>query len=224
MLIIMKEKTLKNEILQNGLSQNVRENSEGRVNNNYLENLSQEELKDYDLSWFRGKIILVDDHKKFREALPELLRHNILGFDTETRPSFRKGRKNKVSLIQLSSATKAWLFRIHKIGIPDELLKILTDPDIIKAGVAIHDDLRFLKNITKFEPDGFVDLQKFVKEFGITSSGLKKLSAIVLGFRISKSQQVTDWEASELTEAQQIYAATDAWVCYEIYSKLVNGK
>ena len=82
---------------------------------------------------------------------------------------------------------------------------------------------RFLKSIRKFEPDGFVDLQKFVKEFGIDSSGLKKLSAIVLGFRISKRQQVTDWEASELTEAQQIYAATDAWVCYEIYRKLING-
>jgi ribonuclease D len=193
------------------------------VNNNYRENISAEELKDYDLSWFTGKIVLVDSPEKFEGIIAKLAKHKVLGFDTETRPSFRKGRKNKVSLIQLSAGNIAYLFRINKIGIPDQLADILADPGIVKAGVAIHDDLRFLKSIRKFEPDGFIDLQKFVKEFGIDSSGLKKLSAIVLGFRISKRQQVTDWEASELTEAQQIYAATDAWVCYEIYRKLING-
>jgi len=193
------------------------------VNNNYRENISVEELKDYDLSWFKGKIVVVDSPEKFNGIIAKLAKQKVLGFDTETRPSFRKGRKNKVSLIQLSTGNLACLFRINKIGIPDKLAEILADPGIVKAGVAIHDDLRFLKNIRKFEPDGFVDLQKFVKEFGIDSSGLKKLSAIILGFRISKRQQVTDWEASELTEAQQIYAATDAWVCYEIYRKLVNG-
>ena len=194
------------------------------VNNNYRENISTEELKDYDLSWFKGKIVVIDGQEKFDGIIAKLAKQKVLGFDTETRPSFRKGRKNKVSLIQLSTGNLACLFRINKIGIPDKLADILTDPGIVKAGVAIHDDLRFLKSIRKFEPDGFVDLQKFVKEFGIDSSGLKKLSAIVLGFRISKRQQVTDWEASELTEAQQVYAATDAWVCYEIYRKLVNGK
>ena len=193
------------------------------VNNNYRENISAEELKDYDLSWFKGKIILVDSPEKFEEIIAKLAKQKVLGFDTETRPSFRKGRKNKVSLIQLSTGNLACLFRINKIGIPDQLAEILANAGIVKAGVAIHDDLRFLKNIRKFEPDGFVDLQKFVKEFGIGSSGLKKLSAIILGFRISKRQQVTDWEASELTEAQQVYAATDAWVCYEIYKKLING-
>jgi len=194
------------------------------VNSNYRENISAEELKDYDLSWFTGKIVLVDSQEIFNGVIIKLVNQKVLGFDTETRPSFRKGRKNKVSLIQLSSGNIAFLFRINKIGIPDQLADILADPGIVKAGVAIHDDLRFLKNIRKFEPDGFVDLQKFVKEFGISSSGLKKLAAIILGFRISKRQQVTDWEATELTEAQQIYAATDAWVCYEIYRKLVNGK
>lgn len=193
------------------------------MNINYRENISAEELKDYELSWFKGNIVVVDNPLKFKKIIPEIAKQKILGFDTETRPSFRKGRKNKVSLIQLSSDNLACLFRINKIGIPDELAEIMADPAIIKAGVAIHDDLRFLRNIRKFTPDGFVDLQKFVKKFGINSSGLKKLSAIVLGFRISKRQQVTDWEAAELTEAQQIYAATDAWVCYEIYRKLANG-
>ncbi len=194
------------------------------MNNRYPENITAEEIKDYDLAWFRGKIVVVDDVAKFRKIIPELAGQKILGFDTETRPSFRKGRKNKVSLIQLSTGSLACLFRINRIGIPDELADILADPSIIKTGVAIHDDLRFLTNIRKFNPDGFIDLQKFVKEFGIKSSGLRKLAAIVLGFRISKSQQITDWEAGELTEAQMIYAATDAWVCYEIYNKLINGK
>jgi len=190
--------------------------------NNYRESISPEELKDYDISWFRGKIVVVDNLKTFREVMPKLKKEKVLGFDTETRPSFRKGRKNKVSLIQLASGNIACLFRINIIGLPDELTDLLADPDVIKAGVAIHDDLRILKSVRRFDPDGFIDLQKFVKDFGIISSGLKKLSAIVLGFRISKQQQVTDWEAIELSEAQQIYAATDAWVCHEIYRKLIK--
>jgi ribonuclease D len=100
---------------------------------------------------------------------------------------------------------------------------MVSDPLVIKAGVAVHDDIRFLKGVRKFNPEGFIDLQNFVKDFGIQSSGLKKLAAIVLGFRISKRQQVTDWEAEQLTEAQQVYAATDAWVCHQIFKKLTNG-
>jgi ribonuclease D len=193
-----------------------------RVKNNFLETISAEELRDYDLSWFKGEIVVVDNPESFREVMPKLMNEKVLGFDTETRPSFRKGHKNKVSLIQLASGNMACLFRINRIGLPDDLAGLLADPGVIKAGVAIHDDIRFLKGIRKFNPDGFVDLQKFVKDFGIHSSGLKKLAAIVLGFRISKQQQVTDWEAAELSEAQQIYAATDAWVCHEIYRKLTK--
>jgi ribonuclease D len=190
------------------------------MKNKYREEVSAEELMNYELSWFKGEIVVVDNLKTFNRVIPYIRKKKILGFDTETRPSFRKGRKNKVSLIQLSTSNLALLFRINKIGIPQELSDILADPEIKKAGVAVHDDIRFLKHVRKFEPDGFVDLQKLVKDFGIKSSGLKKLAAIVLGFRISKRQQVTDWEAPELTEAQQIYAATDAWVCHEIYTKL----
>jgi len=192
------------------------------MKNNYRENISAEELKDLDLSWFKGEIVVVDNHNTFREVMPKLMEEKILGFDTETRPSFRKGRKNKVSLIQLASDNLAYLFRINRIGVPDDLAGLLADPRVIKVGVAIHDDIRILKGIRKFNPDGFVDLQMFVKDFGINSSGLKKLSAIILGFRISKQQQVTNWDADELSEAQQIYAATDAWVCREIYRKLTG--
>jgi ribonuclease D len=189
----------------------------------YKENITVEELAEHELSWFKGEIVLVDNLKTFFEVFPRLLSSDLLGFDTETRPTFKKGKKNAVSLIQLSTEDLACLFRINKIGIPDELIKLLSDPSVIKAGVAVHDDIRFLSGVRKFSPQGFIDLQNFVKDFGIQSSGLKKLAAIVLGFRISKRQQVTDWEAEQLTEAQEIYAATDAWVCHQIYKKLING-
>jgi ribonuclease D len=193
------------------------------VNNRYPELITPEELEKCELAWFRGEIVVVEDMKSFRESFPKLLNSEILGFDTETRPSFRKGRKNKVSLIQLANERLACLIRINRIGIPPELAELLANPEVIKAGVAVHDDIRFLKKVKGFSPSGFIDLQKFVRDYGIQCSGLKKLSAIVLGFRISKRQQVTDWEAEHLTEAQQIYAATDAWVCHQIYKKLIDG-
>jgi len=193
------------------------------VNNTYAESITPEELEKCELSWFKGEIVIVEDMKSFNESFPRLLNSKVLGFDTETRPSFRKGRKNKVSLIQLANDELACLIRINRIGIPSELAALLADKDIIKAGVAVHDDIKFLKRVQGFTPSGFVDLQKFVRDYGIRVSGLKKLSAIVLGFRISKRQQVTDWEAEQLTEAQVVYAATDAWVCYQIYTKLING-
>lgn len=192
------------------------------VNNDYPATISAEEIEKKDLSWFRGEIVLIDNISLFREVFPRLLHSPILGFDTETRPSFRKGRKNRVSLIQLANSEVACLFRINRIGIPDELAALLADPEVIKAGVAVHDDIRFLKKVNGFNPSGFVDLQKFVKEYGIENSGLKKLAAIVLGIRISKRQQVSDWEADQLTEAQQVYAATDAWVCHQIYNRLTG--
>ena len=193
-------------------------------NSGYQENITVEELSERELSWFRGEIVIVEDFETFHRVLPRIYGEKLLGFDTETRPNFQKGRKNKVSLLQLSSGNLAVLFRINIIGLPDELISLLADPGIIKAGVAVHDDIKSLTGLKKFTPAGFIDLQSFVRTYGIKSSGLKKLAAIVLGFRISKRQQVTDWEALQLTEAQQIYAATDAWVCHQIYRKLTDGQ
>ncbi|MEI6049826.1 MAG: 3'-5' exonuclease [Bacteroidota bacterium] len=212
----------KEEILQTGLFREDKKISVEMENNKYQENITVEKLAECELSWFKGEIVVIEDIFTFHEVFPRLLGSELLGFDTETRPTFKKGRKNSVSLIQLSTDNLACLFRINKIGFPNELINILSDPSVIKAGVAVHDDIRFLKGVKKFSPGGFVDLQSFVRDYGILSSGLKKLSAIVLGFRISKRQQVTDWEAEKLTEAQQIYAATDAWVCYQIYKKLTE--
>jgi ribonuclease D len=215
---------MKKETLRTGLLQEDKKISGAMVNNKYQENITVEDIAGHELSWFKGEIVLVDNLVTFNEVIPRLFGKNLLGFDTETKPSFKKGRKNSVSLIQLSTGDLACLFRINKIGIPDQLIKLLADPSVIKAGVAVHDDIRFLKGIKKFIPEGFIDLQRFVKDYGIQSSGLKKLAAIILGFRISKRQQVTDWEAEQLTDAQQLYAATDAWVCHQIYKKLTNGR
>jgi ribonuclease D len=215
-------KMMKGETRPTGLLPEGKRISGEMETNNYQENITAEELAECELSWFKGEIILVDNLKTYNEVFPRLLGSGLLGFDTETRPTFKKGGKNTVSLIQLSTADLACLFRINKIGIPRELIELLSNPSVIKAGVAVHDDIRFLKGVKKFSPGGFVDLQSFVRDYGIQSSGLKKLAAIILGFRISKRQQVTDWEAEQLTEAQQIYAATDAWVCHQIYSKLIQ--
>ena len=189
----------------------------------YSANITSEEIASLQLSWFKGKIVVVEDIETFKSVFPKIKDLKLLGFDTETRPVFKKGRRNKVSLVQLAANDFAVLIRINKIGIPDELINLFSDASVIKAGVALHDDLRFLSGVRKFTPAGFVDLQSFVKGFGIESSGLKKITAIVLGFKISKSQQVSNWEAESLTDAQRVYAATDAWVCREIYSKLTNG-
>lgn len=188
----------------------------------YNESVTDDDLKKLPLLQFQGRVMLVDNMRKFHHVIGELRRSEILGFDTETKPSFRKGRRNKVSLLQLADDNNAWLFRLNMTGLPPDLADVLADKNIIKVGVAIHDDIKALKHLAHFEPGGFTDLQSVVSVHGIKQLGLKKLSAIILGYSISKSQQVSNWEAPELTPAQQLYAATDAWVCRKIYLAL-NG-
>lgn len=189
----------------------------------YSESVTDDELKNLPLLQFNGRVNLVDSMHTFRQVIGEIGRPAVLGFDTETRPSFRKGQRHKVSLLQLADDSRAWLFRLNMIGLPPELTDLLADDAVIKTGVAIHDDIKALRSLAPFEPGGFVDLQTVVADHGIKQLGLKKLSAIILGYSISKSQQTSNWEALALTEPQQLYAATDAWVCRRIYLAL-NGK
>ncbi|MCD6346866.1 MAG: 3'-5' exonuclease domain-containing protein 2, partial [Bacteroidales bacterium] len=161
---------------------------------------------------------------EFNRILPKLSAAKEYGFDTETKPSFKKGANHKVALLQLSTDDEAFLFRLNKIGLPDELIEILADTNKIKVGAAIRDDIKSLKAIKEYTQAGFVDLQVMVKELGFESFSLKKLSALVLGFRISKSQQLSNWEANELTPKQLTYAATDAWVSLKIYKGLLNNR
>lgn len=186
-------------------------------------NISGEEVNKMPLLHFNNEIIVVDSRQKLISSVKFLKKQPLLGFDTETRPSFKKGIIHKVALLQLSSSEHAFVFRINKIGFPPELAEILSDPGIIKAGVDIRQDLAALQKIRKFNPRSFVDIQKFSGRYGITDNSLRKITAIVLGFRISKSQRLTNWDAPFLTKKQLIYAATDAWACYCIYNKLLES-
>ncbi len=188
----------------------------------YLKTIDKDEIAKLPLFSYQGDVVVVDSYERTLHVLPYLLRENVLGFDTETRPSFQKGHLNKVALLQLAARNKVFLFRLQKINTLEPLIPILCNPKIIKTGVAIHDDTKMLKRMKNFVPAGFVDLQNFVKSFGIEEAGLQKLAAIVLGVRISKGQQLSNWEADFFTEAQIRYAATDAWVCYEIFNKILN--
>jgi ribonuclease D len=156
------------------------------------------------------------------EAVNYLKNQPILGFDTETRPTFKKGQNHQVALLQLSTADEAFLFRTNMIGLTPGLIKILSTPSILKIGAAIRDDIKILQRIAPFKPYGFVELQELVKSYGIENFSLKKLAAIVQGVRISKSQRLSNWESHVLSEQQQIYAATDAWISYLIYIGLTQ--
>ncbi len=186
----------------------------------YRESIDKEELAELPLIQFEGKISLVETKEDYFAALEYLSKQQMLGFDTETKPAFKKGVINEVALLQLATNERAFLFRLNKMGLPNGLKGILENPGILKIGVAIRDDIKGLQKLNSFKPGGFVELQQHVKDFGIQDFSLKKLSAIVLGYRISKAQRITNWEAPDLTEAQQIYAATDAWVSHRIFESL----
>jgi ribonuclease D len=185
-------------------------------------NITNEEISALPVRSFPGEIFYIDTFEKYLKALPLFVNEQVLGFDTETKPSFKKGKTYGVSLLQLSTSDKAFLFRLNKIGLPQEIKQIMASEKVQKIGVAIHDDISSLRKISDFQPAGFIDLQQFVKNYGIEDNGLKKLVAIILGFKISKRQQTSNWEAEVLSQSQVEYAATDAWVCFEIYNRLTR--
>ena len=189
--------------------------------------ISPEEIGRLELASFPGKIYVIDSlGEEFGQAVRYLKQQKVIGFDTETRPTFSPDqRSNGTALLQLSGAEKAFLFRIKKMGgIPRRLCAVLANPNIVKVGAAIHDDVRGLQQFAGFQPQQFVDLQKIAWEYGIRDKSVKKMAAIILGFKISKAQQLSNWEAEQLSESQQRYAATDAWVCREMYLKLQRSE
>jgi len=191
-------------------------------NKEFKKSITDEELAELPLAFFEGKIHLIEKVEQLTDAVSYLKSQPILGFDTETRPSFKKGQNHQVALLQLSTADEAFLIRTNLIGLSPGLIRVLASPSILKIGAAIRDDIKILQKVAPFKPGGFVELQEMVKLYGIENFSLKKLAAIVAGVRISKSQRLTNWEAPELTEQQQIYAATDAWIAYVIYTGLTQ--
>lgn len=191
----------------------------------YQESITPEELENLPLASFPGEIIVIErPGVQLLKAVAYLKRQNIIGFDTETRPVFSPNQPhNGVALLQLSGADKAYLFRINKMGMRKIVCNILSDPDILKIGAATHDDVRGLQKKHKFEAKGFVDLQKEVEHWGIKDKSVKKMAGIIMNCRISKAQQLSNWEADVLSESQKKYAATDAWICREMYIRLLKS-
>ena len=192
----------------------------------FIESITPQQIEKLEYASFPGKIHVIDSvGAEFNRAIAYLRSQKIIGFDTETRPTFSPDQpRYSVSLLQLSGPDKSFLFRINKIGMHRRLCNIMASDKIIKVGAAIHDDIRGLQKHRDFVPAGFVDLQKIVWEWGIRDKAVKKMAAIILGYRISKTQQLSNWEAETLSEGQCKYAATDAWVCREMYLKLMKSE
>lgn len=185
-------------------------------------NITEDEIKELPLFSYNGNVVVVDNKETYHKILPELFLDNILGFDTETKPCFKKGMANltPVSLLQLSSVDKTYLFRLNKLPLQKEVIRLLSSEQYKKIGVSIRDDIKSLQKLKKFKADGFIDLQQYVKDFKIADMSLKKMAAIVLRIRISKAQQLSNWDAPQLNEKQIQYAATDSWISREIFIKL----
>ncbi len=182
--------------------------------------ISKEEMEELPLGKFTGEIVVVDDLENLYIVANELKDERVIGFDTETKPAFKKGQKNEVALLQLSTNDKAYLIRLNRTGLTTEILNILTNPDIKKVGVAIRDDIKALQRLKSFEPAGFIELQDYAKDAGLEVFSLKKLAALLMDIKISKRQRLSNWEAESYTESQQSYAATDAWAGLLIYKGL----
>lgn len=192
----------------------------------YKISITPEEIEKMEMTSFPGEIIVIDHQGLgFFRALEYLKRQKVLGFDTETRPNFTPQHHHYgVALLQLSGPDRAYLFRIKSLTMYKRLFRILAAPGIVKVGAAVNDDIHGLQRYCDFKPKAFVDLQKIVWEYGIRDKSVKKMAAIILGVRISKTQQLSNWEAESLSEAQKKYAATDAWVCREMYLKLMSSE
>ena len=186
----------------------------------FQEYVTPEEVNALPLQYYEGKTVVINDAEKIPDAVAEIQQHPVVGFDTETKPSFVKGEFYHVSLIQLAIPGKVFLFRINNSGFTKPLQELFADPNVLKVGVGLRDDILGLKKLAHFEDAGFKELHDYVKDLGVRNTGLRKLAAILMRVRISKGQQTSNWENPELNPNQIRYAATDAWICLEMYSLL----
>lgn len=171
---------------------------------------------------FEGRIVVVFSEAEAAKAVAYLLSQDILGVDTETRPSFRRGQIHKVALLQISSHDVCFLFRLNRLGMSPSVKRLLEDTSVPKIGLSLRDDLHMLHMLGNFEAGNFIDLQDHVREIGVEDMSLQKLYANFFGQRVSKRERLTNWEADILTDKQKLYAATDAWTCIELYEELMR--
>ena len=192
--------------------------------NTLILSISKERLAELPVVAYQGHIVVINTAEQAAGALSSIKRHAVVGFDTETKPSFRKGHPNKVALIQISTGECCYLFRINKFGMTPELRDFFEDPAVLKIGLSLKDDFHVMHRGIEFSPAGFIDLQDMVAGYAIHDTSLQKIYGIIFGERISKSQRLSNWEASALTAPQQMYAAIDAWACLKIYHALTCGE
>lgn len=188
----------------------------------YVNKITKEEISLLPLEEFKGRIITLLTEKEADKAVAYLSKYSMIGFDTETRPSFKKGQRYKVSLIQLSTDDTCFLFRLNYMGFPKSLEQLLGHTGILKVGLSLQDDFGAMRKRIEIEPQNFLDLQAYVKQFGIEEASLQKIYAILFRKKISKGQRLSNWEADVLSSSQQKYAALDAWACLQIYKQLNN--
>ena len=186
--------------------------------------LDKEYIKDLPLVSFPGKIITVNSEREADKAVPFLLSKDILGVDTETRPSFKKGQQHKVSLLQVATEDVCFLFRLNYIGMVTSVISLLSNTDVPMVGLSWHDDLAALQKRMKFKPGLFIDIQDIIGDIGIEDKSLQKLYANIFKQKISKRQRLTNWDADVLSDKQMSYAATDAWACVRLYKEILKLK
>lgn len=180
----------------------------------------KQEIANLPRALFEGRVIVVQSEGEARRAVDYLLRFPRLGIDTETRPNFRPGGMNPVALLQVSTLDTCFLFRLNFIGLPNSIIRLLTDDSTVKIGLSLHDDWAQLRRRSEFKPGKYLELQDYVKRLGIEDMSLQKLYANLFGQKISKGQRLSNWEADTLTEPQKRYAATDAWACLKLYDEI----
>lgn len=186
--------------------------------------LDKEYIKDLPLVSFPGKIITVNSEREADKAVPFLLSKDILGVDTETRPSFKKGQQHKVSLLQVATEDVCFLFRLNYIGMVTSVISLLSNTDVPMVGLSWHDDLAALQKRMEFKPGLFIDIQDIIGDIGIEDKSLQKLYANIFKQKISKRQRLTNWYADVLSDKQMSYAATDAWACVRLYKEILKLK
>lgn len=189
----------------------------------YKTKISEEEIEELPNFTFDGEIIVIDHEDKVDAAVDDLSAYPYIGFDTETKPAFKKGVTHQVGLLQLATDKRVYLFRLNKCGLSESLQDLLANENIMKIGVGIRDDIRGLRKLANFTPASFLDLQIFAKAFGIEEMSFSKLMSIIFKVKISKRQRTSNWEAPRLTPAQLHYAATDAWGALKMYKALKSG-
>lgn len=184
--------------------------------------ITKEELSGLVQEKFTGRIIVVQTMEEAIKATAYLSGFDAIGFDTETRPAFKKGVSHQIALMQLSTEDTCFLFRLNLIGLPDCLAEILVNPSIKKIGLSLKDDFTAIHKRKLLSPINFIDLQSFIQDYGIEDMGLQRIYGILFGKRISKGQRLSNWEADVLSDAQKLYAALDAWACLRIFNELKN--